>query len=223
MDLLSRFAISPPAAAVDLPAAPAEPLDIAALIGPAAWNRLPATVRHRFARTHVDATYEGALDLDCSLLGRCFALMARLVGGPLTGNREQAVPASVRAYADGQGGMVWERHLALPGRARCVRSTKLPSGVAGTLIERTDGGLSMELDVFEENGALVFQSRRYFFVVGRWRNWQVPLPLAFTPGVCRVEHLDQGKGLFRFTMAMHHPWWGRTFHQTGLDHDPEER
>jgi hypothetical protein len=198
----------------------AAPLDIAALIGPAAWQRLPAAVRRRFAAGHPAATYEGALDLHCSALGRFFALFSHVFGGPLTTLRRSGLPASVHVRDDGRGGVVWERrlHLAGGGHDRVVRSTKL-RGRGGTLVERTDGGLAMELDVFEEEGALVFRSRRYFLSLGAWR---LPIPHACTPGTCRVEHRDEGGGRFRFTLAMHHPWWGRTFHQTGLFADPEE-
>lgn len=200
--------------------APIAPLDIAAIVGPAAWQRLPPAVRRRFAAAHDDTVYDGALDLECSALGRCFALLARLFGGPLTCARLRAAPARVRVHGDGRGGVVWERQLGLAsrGKPRIVRSTKL-EGPRGTLIERTDGGLSMELDVFEQGGALVFRSRRYFLSVGGWR---IPVPALLTPGVCRVEHRDEGRGCFRFTLEMVHPWWGRTLHQTGLFTDPQE-
>ena len=211
MDTLSLLSTRPAAAA---------PLDIAAVIGPAAWQRLPPAVRRRFACGHAAASYEGALDLHCSRLGRCFALFSHVLGGPLTTLRRAALPATVNVRDDGRGGVVWERclHVAGAAHSRVVRSTKLP-GPAGTVIERTDGGLAMELDVFEERGALVFRSRRYFLALGAWR---LPIPLALTPGTCRVEHRDEGGGRFRFTLAMEHPWWGRTFHQTGLFADPQE-
>lgn len=206
MDLLARLASTP------------EPLDIAARLPAGDWLALPPAVRRRFARAHHDTAYEGALDLHCSAVGRCFALLSRVVGGPLPGCRRDAVPARVRVYDDGQGGIVWERHLAMPGGVRVVRSTKEP-GPGDTLVERTDGGLAMELDVFEDAGALVFRSRRYFLALGRWR---LPVPALLTPGTCRVEHRDLGAGRFRFTLSMVHPLWGRTFHQTGVFRDPEE-
>jgi len=212
MDFRLRFA---PAAPARTPA----PLDIAARMPAAGWSALPAAVRRRFAAAHHDTTYQGALDLDCSLAGRAFALLARLAGGPLPGCRRQAVPARVRVYGDGDAGVVWERHLHMPdGAVRVVRSTKMP-GPGQALIERTDGGLAMVLDVFEDEGALVFRSRRYFLALGRW---QLPVPTLFTPGTCRVEHRDLGAGRFRFTLSMVHPLWGRTFHQTGVFRDPEE-
>ena len=42
-----------------------------------------------------------------------------------------------------------------------------------------------------------------------------------TPGTCRVEHRDVAPGQFRFTMDMHHPLWGHTFHQSGVFNDPQ--
>lgn len=194
---------------------PRAELDLPAVLGPAAWGRLPAAVQRRFARGHRDVTYRGELVLHCSPVGRLFALASRLVGDPLTGTRG-TVSAIVHVRSDAAGGVVWERHLGLPGREKVVRSTKLP-GSHG-VVERTDGGVAMDLDVFEADGALVFQSRRYVLALGRWR---VPVPAALTPGVCRVEHHDLGAGRFRFVLSMVHPWWGVTFLQNGVFHDPE--
>jgi hypothetical protein len=47
-----------------------------------------------------------------------------------------------------------------------------------------------------------------------------PVPAWLTPGVCRVTHTDLGHGFFRFTLAMVHPLWGETFHQSGVFADP---
>jgi hypothetical protein len=212
MNLLHFLAPAPPAKTV-------APLDVAALVGADGWARLPHAVRRRFAAAHHDATYEGELALDCSPLGRWIALGTRVLGGPLTGLRG-SLPARVRVYDDGHGGVVWERRLRVAGAVapRIVRSTKL-AGPAGTLVERTDGGLAMELAVFEERGALVFESRAFFLALGAWR---LVIPRWLTPGVCRVEHHDLGAGRFRFTLSMVHPRWGRTFHQTGIFHDPQE-
>jgi hypothetical protein len=212
MELFTRF--------LPVAAAPREDaLDIPGLLGAAAWQRLPAAVRRRFAGAHHDTYYQGALDFECSAIGRCFAWCAAWLRGPLTAHRGTGVPACVRVQDDGRGGMVWERLLLLPGVGpRIVRSVKQP-GAGGGLVERTDGGLAMELQVFEQDGALVFESRRYFLALGRWR---VPIPALLTPGTCRVEHRDEGGGRFRFTLSMVHPWWGRTFHQTGIFADPKE-
>lgn len=197
----------------------AAPLDLSALVGAAGWARLPAAVRRRFAAGHADVVYEGRMDLHCSRLGRAYALLARLFGSPLTAARTQALPTRVRVQNDGRGGVIWERSFAArPGiPQQTVRSTKL-RGAEGGLVERTDGGLAMNLDVFEDQGALVFQSRSYFFDLF---GWHLPVPAWLTPGTCRVEHRDLGPGRFRFTLVMDHPRWGRCFEQTGVFIDPD--
>lgn len=196
-------------------AAPA--LDLPALVGASSWQRLPAAVQRRFAHTERERIYEGTLALHCSPIGRLFAWAGALLGGPLTAACGDA-PARVRVYGDGRGGVVWERHLALADRDKCVRSTKL-ADARGRLVERTDGGLSMALDVFEQDGVLVFQSRGYFFALASLR---IPIPALLTPGTCRVEHHALGADRFRFVLTMAHPWWGLTFRQSGVFHDPEE-
>lgn len=194
-------------------------LDLAALLGEAAWARLPPAVRRRFAAGHPPVVYEGRMNLHCSALGRVLAVLLRPLGGPLTAARAQGVPTRVRVQGDGRGGMVWQRQFAAaPGcRAAVVQSTKL-LGRDGGLVERTAGGLAMRLVVFEEGGALVFESRRYFLDVF---GLALPLPAWCCPGTCRVEHHDEGPGRFRFELRMHHPWWGETFRQWGRFIDPD--
>ena len=193
-------------------------LDLATLVGPAGWARLPAAVRRRFGIDHGAATYAGRMELRCTPVGRAFALLSHLFGSPLSGVNSTAVPTSVRVFDDGRGGMVWERSFHTTGghAPHVVRSTK-QVGADGGLLERTDGGLSMALDVFEEGGALVFQSRRFTLILGRLR---LAVPALLTPGTCRVVHTDLGDGLFRFDLDMVHPLWGRTFHQSGVFADP---
>ncbi len=201
------------------PAAPVHTaLDLPALVGAAGWAHLPAAVQHRFSVAHADVTYEGHMDLRCSWIGHIYAALARVLGGPLAHMNTCAVPTTVRVSDNGRGGVIWERcfHTGSVGQDRFVRSTK-ELGADGGLLERTVGGLSMSLDVFEEAGALVFQSRRFWLVWGRLR---LPVPALLTPGTCRVTHTDLGAGLFRFTLSMVHPLWGETFHQTGVFADP---
>jgi hypothetical protein len=193
--------------------------DFAALVGPRGWQRLPPAVRRRFAAGHHATCYEGSLDLSCSAVGRLFAWASLVFRGPLLPLVRTAVPAAVGVYGDGQGGVVWERRLRVAPSAapQVVRSTKRADGAG--LVERTDGGLAMELDVFEEGGALVFRSRRYFLALAGRR---LRIPMLLTPGVCRVEHRDLGQGRFRFSLSMVHPWWGTTFRQSGVFIDPKE-
>jgi len=150
-------------------------------------------------------------------VGRVFARLSRLFGSPLSALCSSAVPTSVSVFDDGHGGMVWERrfHAAGARAPHVVRSIKQLG--AGGLVERTDGGLCMALDVFEQAGALVFESRRFTLALGRLC---LPVPTLLTPGTCRVTHTDLGGGLFRFDLDMVHPLWGRTFHQSGVFADP---
>ncbi|AKJ30095.1 DUF4166 domain-containing protein [Caldimonas brevitalea] len=195
-------------------------LNFAEMVGAAQWQQLSLPIRRRFAAGHGDVSYRGSMALRASPLGRCFALLARLLGSPLAAGRQHEVPTTVNVRHDGRGGVVWERLLGRPDAAgaQCVRSTKR-MGPDSTLEECTDGGLSMSLAVRVEDGALVFYSRCYFvLLLGRWR---LPVPALLTPGTCRVEHRDEGPGRFRFTLDMVHPLWGHTFHQTGVFADPE--
>lgn len=191
----------------------AEPLDLATLIGPAAWARLPATVRRRFAAGHAEATYRGLMDMRCSALGRVLAWLVKPLKSPLAAANASGVPTTVRVRAVGAG-VVWERTFD-DGVGRVFSTKELDAH--GGLQERTRGGLGMALDVFEQDGALVFQSRRYFLDLGPLR---LVMPRLLSPGTCRVEHRDLGNGLFRFTLSMTHPLWGETFHQTGVFMDP---
>lgn len=196
----------------------AAPLDLAALVGAAGWAQLPAAVQRRFGAAHADTTYTGHMELRCSRAGRLFAWASKCFGSPLTSINAVDVPATVRVSDNGHGGVTWERLFdgGGEGGAQMVRSTK-EIAPGGGLMERTDGGLSMSLDVFEEDGSLVFLSRRFWFVMGRLH---MPLPAVLSPGVFRVTHTDLGRGLFRFTLSIVHPWWGETFYQSGVFADP---
>jgi hypothetical protein len=194
--------------------------DFAALVGRVGWFRLHRDIRRRFEMGHAakPVVYRGVMRLDRSVIGLVFAAAARLVGGPLPMRAASKVPTEVGVYGDGRGGIVWERWLRFArGRAACVRSTKR-SGLGDTLLECVDGGLGMVLSVFEEGGALVFESRSYFL---HFAGLRLPIPAFATPGRCRVTHSAEGPDTFRFTMEMVHPLWGRTFRQTGVFKDPE--
>jgi hypothetical protein len=200
--------------------AAAEP-DFAALLGPVAWGRLHPDIRRRFIHScrTIPVVYEGSLNVRRSVAGAFFALLAKLFGGPLPLRQCHAVSALVQVRGDGKGGVIWERWLRFPGlrRACCVRSVKRMSR-AGDLLECVGGGLGMVLMVFEAQGALVFESRRYFLEV---RGIRLPLPALLTPGRCRVAHREMGPGRFEFVLTMDHAVFGRTFSQTGIFLDPE--
>lgn len=192
--------------------ATAAPLHLQELLGAESWARLPAAVRRRFDAHAGPATYRGHMNLHCSRLGRLLAWLAWPLRGPLVPQCALGVPTEVTVAADGQGGVVWSRRMG----QRTVESVKRAHPDAGVL-ERTRGGLAMALDVFEERGALVFQSRHYLWCLGPIH---LRLPDWLSPGCCRVEHRDLGAGRFRFTLTMTHARWGATFQQIGEFDDP---
>jgi len=189
------------------------PLDLAALVGPAAWSRLPAALQRRFAANHAPVTYRGRLDIRCSPLGRVLAWLVKPFRSPLVAANATGVPTTVRVSPVGTG-VLWER--SFEGGVGHVCSTKELDST-GRLCERTHGGLGMTLRVYERDGALVFESQRYFLALGRLH---IVIPRLLSPGTCRVEHCDQGDEQFRFTLSMTHPLWGETFHQSGVFKDP---
>jgi Domain of unknown function (DUF4166) len=189
-------------------------------LGASAWARLPAAVRARFAADLAQAQYEGVFEVvRASRAGRLLALACRLIGTPVVPYTGVQVPATVRVYADGRGGVVWERLYRFPGRRPCrVRSTKR-AGRGGAVIEALPCGLRMALEVFERHGALHFLSSGYFFSGCGLR---LVLPRLLPPGRTHVEHIDEGGGWFRFSMTVSHPWLGEVFFQTGRFHAASE-
>ncbi|MBU0829942.1 MAG: hypothetical protein KKE41_18960, partial [Gammaproteobacteria bacterium] len=120
------------------PSASAAPvLDLPALVGAAAWARLPAAVQRRFGTAHADVTYQGHLDMRCSAIGHVYAALARLWGGPLTHLNATAVPTTVRVSSNGCGGVVWERrfHADAAGSADLVRLGLNIAGEKGKFAE----------------------------------------------------------------------------------------
>ena len=186
------------------------------IIGARAWASLPARVQHRFETT-TRTVYEGETDTRMSIVGRLFSLALFAFGAPvpvLAGKRPATVFVGVR-----DGGMSWTRVYRGPaGLAFSVRSIKRLSE-DGRLFECCAGGWAMLLDVFADQGSLVFRSCRYFW---RYGPVSIPLPVWMTPGIAEVRHTDMGEGRFRFTLSFDHPWFGRTLFQDGIFRDPKE-
>jgi hypothetical protein len=186
------------------------------IIGARAWVSLPAAVQFRFQRTS-PAVYDGETETTMSIVGRFFSLALFAFGAPvpvLTGKREAKVYVGVR-----DGGMSWTRVYRGPvGLAFSVRSIKRLSE-DGRLFECCAGGWAMLLDVFADQGSLVFRSRNFFWRCGPV---SIALPVWMTPGTAEVRHTDLGDGRFRFTLTFDHPWFGRTLFQDGVFTDPTE-
>lgn len=192
--------------------------NFAALLGPQAWSRLPAAVRARFGAVHRSdeaVQYEGSMQrVEANLFGRVLAQLARVFETPVAPWTGSNVDVCVRVYPrPAVNGVVWERIYRFAGRAPVtVRSTKCLNA-SGRLNELLGHGLSMELAVTEEDGALKFTSTGYCFDLF---GFSVRLPAWMPPGTTHVIHKDIGDGYFRFTMYTEHPWFGTMFFQDGV-------
>lgn len=192
--------------------------DFKRLVGEKGWNNLVPAIRDRFSQSHSksDAVhYTGMmLKVRCNLTGWCLAQLCRVVGTPLTPYSGKDVPTIVRVYENRDNtGTVWEREYFFPNRKPLIiRSTKMLDRDE-ILLESVDGGIRMRLKVFEEQGRLVFLSTSYFIKVLGMR---ICIPSLFTPGVTRVEHIDEGNDFFRFILSMNHPYLGEMFYQEGV-------
>jgi hypothetical protein len=185
------------------------------VLGAAAWQRLPPAVRARFAENAPDVSYAGAFEVvNASALGKFFAWLGALVGTPVVPRTGINVEARVDVRRT-RDGIEWRREYHWGDRVDVVTSTKIVRD--GGLIERLPARLNMPLEVREENGVLVFESRGYYFDFrfGGLFGLRLPLPAFFSPGCTRVEHVDLGNGWFRFTLMVMHPWFGEMFFQSG--------
>jgi hypothetical protein len=160
------------------------------ILGAEAWQRLPAAVRARFAEGAPDACYAGAFEVvAASALGRCFAWLGTLVGTPVVPRTGANVAARVDVRATANG-VEWRREYRWGNHVDVVTSTKMVRD--GVVVERLPGRLNMPLEVREEGGVLVFESRGYYFDLrlGDLVDVHLPLPVFFSPGRTRVEHVD---------------------------------
>ena len=192
------------------------------LLGEVGWAALPPAVRARFAKRlggGRTAIYAGEI-VECrmSRLGRAFAQLARLAGGPLPLTTDLFVPAAVSVTEDpASGGQFWTR---IYGRARgfpqVVHSSKRFAGPTG-LEERIGAGFGIALRIEVGDAALHFVSDHYFLALGRRR---LRLPRWLAPGALRVSHVDCGHGNFAFVLRLVHPLLGELVCQTAMFSDP---
>jgi hypothetical protein len=199
------------------------------VLGEAAWARLPAAVRTRFAEPAHRVNYVGTFEIvRASRLGRVIAWCTRLVGAPVVAAVGRDVAAVVHV-GPRDGGVAWQREYRWPdGAVSLVKSTKTIDR-HGRLVERLPARLCMPLDSFEQGGTLHFVSRGYYFDLSiAWlqrlgfdHEWRLPLSAWLAPGVTHVEHIDEAGGWFRFTMTVSHSWFGEMFYQTGRFHAAE--
>ena len=189
-----------------------------ALLSDADWGRLPLAIWRRFSKRHADGktvVYVGEVDESgFSRIGWWLAQLARLVGGPLPTGSETCVPVVVTVTEDAaSGGQIWTRICARTrGFPQVIHSSKRFAGPTG-LEEYVGYGISMALRISVEREALAFRSVDYAVQVGPWR---LPLPPWLTPGDLTVTHSDLGGGVFRFTLEIIHPRFGRLIRQSAV-------
>jgi uncharacterized protein DUF4166 len=188
------------------------------VLGCAAWSRLPAAVRVRFADRAPAVDYAGEFEIvRASLLGSVIAWTCQIIGTPVVPRTGRNVAAIVHVGPCAKG-VEWRREYRWPSRSpSLVRSTKVIRA-DGALVEELPAHLCMSLDVYEQAGVLHFTSRAYYLEVtipGTGRCLRLVLPRWLSPGTTHVEHIDETAGWFRFTMTVTHPVFGEMFYQTG--------
>ncbi|MEO8317062.1 MAG: DUF4166 domain-containing protein [Bradyrhizobium sp.] len=182
------------------------------------WGRLPLAIWRRFSKRFADGetvVYVGEVEeASSSRAGWWLAQLARAIGGPLPTGTETRVPMVVTVTEDAaSGGQIWTRICARSrGFPQVIHSAKRFAGPTG-LEEYVGCGVSMALHISVEHEALVFRSAGYALQIGWLR---LSLPERLTPGALTVTHSDLGDGLFRFTLDIVHPRFGRLIRQSAV-------
>ncbi len=195
-----------------------EDLRFRALLGAAAWSRLPSAIRRRFSKrlgAGVSVTYAGEIVESCrSRFGVLLAHLCRLIGAPLPLCDDIGVPAIVTVTEDGAaGGQFWTRIYGRRcGFPQVIHSSKRFGGPTG-LEEYLGGGFGIALRISADAQALHFHSDHYFVAVGGAR---LRLPGWLNPGALTISHVDRGAGRFAFELALRHPLFGEVMRQTSV-------
>ena len=222
---LERKAHAPALLAQPDPKHPVRPLvdpRFRALLGEAAWARLPEAVRRRFSKCLAPdeaLIYRGQVIVtELSRWGRILAFLTRAIGSPLPLSNGACGPALVVVTEDERlGGQSWTRIYSRTGRRpQTVHSAKCFRGPTG-LEEHVGYGIGMALKVTVEDSALVFRSDHYFLTVGAQR---IRLPQLLVPGEMCITHRDEGEGTFSFRLTLTHPQLGCLVHQRAHFVDP---
>ena len=73
-------------------------------------------------------------------------------------------------------------------------------------------GFGMQLKLYEDKGALCFESTRFFCQMGKIR---IPIPDLITPGKTVVAQRALDDEHFEFSLHVTHQWLGKVFEQIG--------
>ncbi|MCB1682400.1 MAG: DUF4166 domain-containing protein [Rhodospirillales bacterium] len=187
-------------------------------LGEEAWMRLDPNVRARFEADPKEGevvAYRGSMHtVRRSKMGWLFAHLTRIIGNPLTPYGGTDVPMDVETTKKrGRRGVYWKRVYYYEGRKPFVVTSVKKESKSGEMLECVGGGFGMVLDVTEENAALHFRSRYFFWQMGLLR---VRMPRWLAPGETHVTHEDIGEGNFIFRLSMVHAQLGETFFQEGV-------
>lgn len=187
------------------------------LIGKA-WRQLPPSIQERFAkykRPRETIIYKGRIQRTTqSTFGHLLARLARLIGSPLTYDKEIRGPATVIVReSDRFNGQYWTRiYPTAKGTPQVIQTQKIFEGPTG-LIEMISPHLGVELRLTATREALIFSSSGYFFKIA---NVKIQLPRWLSPGIMTVTHRQTGPKRFRFTLELTHRRFGELFFQTGI-------
>ncbi|MEM7429162.1 MAG: DUF4166 domain-containing protein [Pseudomonadota bacterium] len=207
---------------LDARSRPASGMALRDLVGETGWSRLAHGIRFRLGTEPARGErriYTGRmLKVALSWAGRIMAHAGRLLGTPMAWSTGLNIPCDVHVYREREDGLVWERRYDFgDGRPQIARTIKRCDG-SGRLLECFGKHAGMTLRVFEEGGALHFVSEDFFLLIGRWK---LKLPGLFSPGELHVAQHDKGGDLFRFTLEVNHPLFGRVAEQDGLFREME--
>lgn len=195
-----------------------------ALLGEAAWGRLPRAVRERFSkrlRPGMAVTYVGEItESRRTWAGQALAQLCRPIGAPLPLYDDLGAAAVVTVTEDGQaGGQFWTRmYNQAHGFPQVIHSSKRFAGPTG-LEEYLGWGFGIALAVSADETALHFHSDHYFLALGPKRlglRLRLRLPAWLTPGALTISHIDQGDGGFAFVLDLRHPLLGQMLRQVGV-------
>jgi hypothetical protein len=189
-----------------------------ALLGAAAWARLPAAVRARFSKRlqpGLAITYAGRIiHSRRTWAGRILAGLARAIGAPLPLHDDLGMAAVVTVTEDAaSGGQFWMRQYDRErGFPQVIHSSKRFAGPTG-LEEYLGAGFGIALTVSADEQALHFHSDHYFVQFGRLR---LRLPRFLSPGALTISHVDFGADWFAFVLVLENPLAGVIVSQTGI-------
>ncbi len=186
------------------------------LLGEDSWQRLHPAIQKRFSEQYYQqpVTYTGTMqEVYLSTAGKILAQACRLIGTPLALYNGRDIPTDVYVYHDSRlQGMTWDRHYHYPNKpTNRVKSTKCLNADTG-LIELAGFGFGMQLKLYEQEGALHFESTRFFYQFGKLK---VTIPDWLTPGktIAVQQAIDDSR--FQFLLDVRHALLGQVFRQVG--------